>query len=135
VRSANTDWAETEAQACDLATREGLESAFSWLQRLPAQEGERDRFLCQLVMARVAEHVERPDAALHLLATLDTAARRFELSLWEPSLAFESKHQLMRLLKARMSRKDADKPGLVQRIETLTGELTAIDPARAVALT
>jgi type VI secretion system protein VasJ len=65
---------------------------------------------------------------------VDTAARRFELALWEPSLAFEAKHHLMRLLKVRMTRKDADKPALAQRIETLIGELTAIDPARAVAL-
>jgi hypothetical protein len=34
----------------------------------------------------------------------------------------------------RMTRKDTDKPALAQRIEMLTGELTAIDAARAVAL-
>jgi type VI secretion system protein VasJ len=33
-----------------------------------------------------------------------------------------------------MTRKDADKLALAQRIETLIGELTAIDAARAVAL-
>jgi hypothetical protein len=76
---------------------------------------------------------DRPDAALNLLSSVDTAARRFELALWEPSLAFEAKQHLMRLLKVRMTRKDADKPALAQRIEMRTGELTAIDAARTVA--
>jgi len=134
AQSAHTDWAETEAKANDLATHEGLDSAFSWLQRLPAQDGDRDRFVRQMVMARVAERADRPDTALHLLSSVDTTARRFELTRWEPSLAFEAKQHLMRLLKVRMTRKDADKPALAQRIEMLTGELTAIDAARAVAL-
>jgi len=134
VQSANTDWAETETKALELATQQGLDTAFFWLQSLPAQDGERDRFVRQMVMARVAERADRPDTAMHLLTTLDTSARRFELPAWEPSLAFEAKQHLMRLLKVRMTRKDADKPALAQRIDTLLGELTAIDAARAVAL-
>jgi type VI secretion system protein VasJ len=134
AQSANTDWTETEAKAIDLAIEQGLDSAFQWLQKLPAQDGERDRFVRQMVMARVAERAERPDTALHLLTTLNAAANKFELPTWEPALAFEAKQQLMRLLKVRMARKDADKPALAERIDTLTGELTAIDPARAVAL-
>jgi type VI secretion system protein VasJ len=137
VASADTDWAETEAQAFDLATAQGIEAALAWLQRLPAhggEHGEREHFLRQLVMARVAERAQRPDTALHLLASLDESARRFQLAAWEPSLAFEVKHQLLRLLKTRINRKDADKAALGMRIDALTGELTAIDPARAVAL-
>jgi type VI secretion system protein VasJ len=134
VFSASTDWAETEAQAMDLAAQQGLDAAFSWLQRLPAQEGERDHFVRQLVMVRVAERAERPDTALRLLSTLDAAAQRFQLAIWEPSLAFEAKQHLLRLLKIRMNRKDADKTSLAQRIEILMGELTAIDPARALTL-
>ncbi len=134
VSSVNTDWAETEAQAFDLASQEGLDAAFAWLQRLPAQDGERDRFVRHLVMARVAERAERPDTALHLLSTLDIAAQRFQLAAWEPSLAFETKHHLLRLLKIRMNRKEADKPALATRVDALMGELTAIDPARAVTL-
>jgi type VI secretion system protein VasJ len=134
VSSVNTDWAETEAQAFDLASQEGLGAAFAWLQRLPAQDGERDRFVRHLVMARVAERAERPDTAMHLLSTLDIAAQRFQLAAWEPSLAFETKHHLLRLLKIRMNRKEADKPALATHIDALMGELTAIDPARAVTL-
>ncbi|MEZ0606509.1 type VI secretion system protein TssA [Paraburkholderia sp. IW21] len=134
VASAGTDWPETEAQAVDLAAQQGLDAAFSWLQRLPAQEGERDHFVRHLIMARVAERAERPDTALHLLSTLDAAVQRFQLAIWEPSLAFEAKQHLLRLLRIRMNRKDADKTTLAQRIEVLMSELTAIDPARAVTL-
>jgi type VI secretion system protein VasJ len=44
------------------------------------------------------------------------------------------KHHLLRVLKAAMSRKDADKPALSRRVEQLQGELTVLDPARVVAL-
>lgn len=134
VASASTDWDETEAQAADLAAQQSLDAAFAWLQGLPMPDGERNRFVRQLVMARVAERSDRADTALHLLSALDLSARRFQLAAWEPSLAFEAKQQLLRLLKSRLSRKDADKVALAHRIEALAGELTALDPARAVAL-
>lgn len=138
--AANSDWAETEAQASDMAAQQGLDTALAWLQRLPVHDdtqiagGERERFTRQLVMARVAERAERSDTALHLLTTLDADVARYRLARWEPSLAFEVKHHLLRILKSRSNRKDADKPALTARIETLTADLTAIDAARAVAL-
>ena len=132
--AAGTDWAETEAQAGEMAQQQGIEAAFAWLQRLPAQDGERDKFLRQLVMARVAERADRADTALHLSTTLDVHAQRYQLATWEPALAFEAKLHLLRLLKARIHRKDADKPALASRIEALTAELTTIDPARAIGL-
>lgn len=134
IDTAGTDWVETETQATEMAHQQGIEAAFAWLQRLPAQDGERDKFVRQLVMARVAERADKPDTALHLLATLDAAAGRYQLAAWEPALAFETKHHLLRLLKVRVNRKDVDKPVLASRIEALTGELTTIDPARAVSL-
>lgn len=133
IDAAGTDWAETETQASEMASQQGIEAAFAWLQRLPAQDGERDRFIRQLVMARVAERADKPDTALHLLTTLDANTARYQLAAWEPTLAFETKLHLLRLLKVRIHRKDADKPALAARIEALTGELTAIDPARAIA--
>ena len=134
IDTAGTDWAETETQAAEMAHQQGIEAAFAWLQRLPAQDGERDKFLRQLVMARVAERADKPDTALHLLTTLDANTARYQLAAWEPTLAFETKLHLLCLLKVRIHRKDADKPALAARIEALTGELTAIDPARAIAL-
>ncbi len=132
IDAAGTDWAETETQAAEMASQQGIEAAFAWLQRLAAQDGERDKFIRQLVMARVAERADKPDTALHLLNTLDANTARYQLAAWEPTLAFETKLHLLRLLK-RIHRKDADKPALAARIEALTGELTAIDPARAIA--
>ncbi len=82
-------------------------------------------------MARVAE---RSDTALCLLTALDADVTRYQLASWEPSLAFEVKHHLPRILKNRLNRKDADKATLAMRIDTLTADLTAIDAARAVAL-
>lgn len=133
VSSASTDWAETEAQAADLAAQQSLDAAFAWLQGLPLPDGERDRFIRQLVMARVAARADRADTALHLLSTLEATAVRFQLAAWEPGLAFEAKQQLLRLLRARLSRKDADKPAIAHRIDTLLADLIAIDPARAIA--
>ncbi len=132
--SASMDWAETEAQAVDLAAQQSLDAALAWLQGLPAAEGERERFLRQLVTARVAERADRSDTALHLLTALEAGAERFRLVTWEPALVFEVKQHLLRLLKSRMNRKDVDKVVIAQRIDTLAGELTAIDPARAVAI-
>jgi len=132
--SASTDWAETEAQAVDLAVQQSLDAALAWLQDLPAPDGERDRFVRQLVMARVAERADRADTALHLLNVLDQRSGYFQLAAWEPSLAFEVKQHLLRLLKSRMNRKDADKVALAQRIEKLVEELTSLDPARAVSI-
>ncbi|KAF7961700.1 hypothetical protein AWV80_30295 [Cupriavidus sp. UYMU48A] len=56
-------------------------------------------------LARVAERADRADTALHLLAALDQSAQHYRLAIWEPSLAFEVKHQLVRLLKFRLMRK------------------------------
>jgi type VI secretion system protein VasJ len=140
IAATGSDWAEIEAQANDMAAQQGLEIALAWLQRRSSPDdaqidgGERARFIRQLVMARVAERAERSDTTLHLLTVLDADAARFQLSRWEPSLAFEVKHHLMRILKSRFNRKDADKPALGARIDGLTAELTAIDAARAVAL-
>ena len=41
VASAHTNWMDVQTQASVLAVEQGLEAAFDWLQRLPAQEGER----------------------------------------------------------------------------------------------
>ena len=135
VTSAHADWAEMEAQAIDMLAQHGLEAALAWLQGLPSQKGERDNFLRQLVMARVAERADRQDTAVHLLTTADVTTARYLLVAWEPALVFEVKSHLLRLLKVRVSCKDADKATIVPRMDVLTGELTALDPARAVGLT
>lgn len=130
----DSHWTDIEAQAQALATQQGLDDALAWLQKLPDCDSQRQRFLCQLIMARIAERAERADIALHLLTSLDATAHRHGLMQWEPALAFDVKQHRMRMLKARVHRKDADKTTLALQIETLLGELAAIDPARAVML-
>ncbi|TAL93866.1 MAG: type VI secretion system protein TssA [Paraburkholderia sp.] len=132
--SATGDWPEIEAQARDLAASQSLEAAFAWLEALPGVRTERQRYLQRFVMARLADHAGRTDAALPLLAELDAATQTVPLVRWEPALAFEVKHQLIRALKAMSSRKDADRPTLARRIDQLQGELTVLDPARTLAL-
>ncbi|MFC0401907.1 type VI secretion system protein TssA [Paraburkholderia rhizosphaerae] len=128
------DWPEIEAQARDLAAREGIEAAFSWLDALPGLKTDRHRYLQRLVMARIADYAGRPDTAFALLAELDASSRSLPLTRWEPALTFEVKQQLARALKAMSNRKDADKPALVRRIGELQAELTVLDPARALTL-
>ncbi len=128
------DWPEIETQARELAGREGIEAAFIWLEALPGLRTDRHRYLQRLVMARLADHSGRADAALALLAELDATARSLPLTRWEPSLVFEVKQQLVRALKAMSNRKDADKPALARRIAELQAELTVIDPSRALTL-
>ncbi|WP_322009525.1 type VI secretion system protein TssA [Paraburkholderia sp. J12] len=128
------DWPEIEAQARDLAGRDGIEPAFAWLEALPGMKTDRHRYLQRLVMARLADHAGRPDTALALLTELDTAARSLPLTRWEPALIFEVKQQLVRTFKAMSNRKDADKPALARRIGELQAELTVLDPARALTL-
>ena len=131
---ASGDWPEIEAQARELAGREGVEAAFAWLEALPRLKTDRHRYLQRLVMARIAEHAGRADAALALLNELDSNARSLPLTRWEPALIFEVKQQLVRALKAISNRKDADKPTLARRIGELQAELTVLDPARALSL-
>jgi type VI secretion system protein VasJ len=131
---ATGDWPEIEAQARDLAASQSLEAAFAWLEALPGLRTERQRYLQRFVMARLADHAGRTDTALPLLAELDAATQIVPLARWEPALAFEVKHQLIKALTAMSSRKDADKPALARRIDQLQGELTVLDPARTLAL-
>ncbi|CAG4895304.1 type VI secretion system protein TssA [Paraburkholderia gardini] len=131
---AGGDWPEIEAQAREVAASQSLEAAFTWLETLPGVRTERQRYLQRLVMARLADHAGRTDTALPLLTELDAAAQTVPLIRWEPALAFEVKHQLIRALKATSHRKDADKPALARRIDRLQGELTVLDPARTLTL-
>lgn len=128
------DWPEIEAQARDLAGRDGIEAAFAWLEALPGLRTERHRYLQRFVMARLADHAGRADTAVALLVELDTAAQSLPLMRWEPSLVFEIKFQLLRALKAASNRKDADKPVLARRIGDLQTELVQLDPARALTI-
>lgn len=128
------DWPEIEAQARDLLAAQTLDAAIAWLDALPGLRTERQRYLQRMVVARIVEQAGRADVALPLLADLDAALGALSLMRWEPALAFEVKHRLIRVLKAATTRKDADRAALTRRIEQLQAELMVLDTARALSL-
>lgn len=128
------DWPEIEAQARSLLDSEGLDAALAWLTQLPGPMSARQRFLQRWLMARLADQSGRADLAQHLLHELDASMRELDVVRWEPSLTFEVKHHLLRVLRQGLNRKHVDKATLSDHIEQLLGELTRLDPARAVTL-
>ncbi|RFU45208.1 type VI secretion system protein TssA [Paraburkholderia sp. DHOC27] len=128
------EWPEIEAQAQDIVAGQSLEAAFAWLEALPGVRTERQRYLLRFVTARLADHAGRTDIAMPLLAELDAATHSVSLLRWEPALAFEVKHHLIKTLKTTSQRKDVDKPALARRLEQLHHELTVLDPARTLTL-
>jgi len=123
-----------EAEALAQADSDGIEHALTWLNARPELESGRQRWLLRLVMARVAEQHGKGELALHLLAELDASAQRHELSQWEPELYFEVKARLLKLLRLKAQRNDADKPGLARQMEAQLAALVSIDPVRAAVL-
>ncbi|GFZ98751.1 type VI secretion system protein TssA [Dyella caseinilytica] len=128
------DWPEIEAQSRDLLDSEGLDATLAWLTQLPGPLSARQRFLQRWLMARLADQAGRDDLARHLLHELDTSVCELNVLHWEPSLTFELKHHLLRVLRQGLNRKHADKVTLTHHIEQLLGELTRLDPARAATL-
>lgn len=85
-------------------------------------------------MARVAEQYGKSELALHLLGELDARAQRHVLAQWEPARVFEVKARLLKLLRIKAQRSDADKVALGKRMEPLLAALVAMDPVRAAVL-
>lgn len=123
-----------ESEALVQADSEGVEAALVWLAAHPGVSTGRQRWLLRLVMARVAEQYGKSDLALHLLGELDSCAQRHTLADWEPELNFEVKARLLKLLRLKVQRNDADKAALARRMEALLAALVAIDPVRAAVL-
>lgn len=123
-----------ESEALAQADSDGIEHALAWLAGRPDIHQGRQRWLLRLLMARVAEQYGKSDLAIHLLGELESGARRQALAEWEPALDFEVKARLLRLLRLKAQRSDADKPELARRSETLLAALVALDPVRAAVL-
>ncbi|WP_077046326.1 type VI secretion system protein TssA [Pseudomonas sp. KK4] len=130
----NTDILSLQSEALAQADCKGVESALAWLAERPGIHTGRERWLLQLLMARVAEQYGKNDLALHLLGELDAKAQHHGLAAWEPQLGFEVKARLLKLLRLKAQRNDADKTTLNRRMEALLAALVAIDPIRAAVL-
>jgi len=123
-----------EGEALAQADSDGVEQSLAWLAARPDVHTGRQRWLLRLLMARVAEQYGKSDLAIHLLGELDAIAQRQALAEWEPELYFEVKARLLKLLRLKAQRNDADKPTLARRMEALLAALVAIDPVRAAVL-
>jgi len=123
-----------EAEALALADRAGIDEALAWLSTRPEGRSGRERWLLRLLMARVAEQCGRNDLALHLLGELDASGERQGLAGWEPQLQFEVKARLLKLLRLKAQRKDANFIAITQRMDPLLAALVAIDPVAAAVL-
>lgn len=130
----DADILSLESEALVQADSGGVEQALAWLAGKPEVRTGRQRWLLRLLMARVAEQHGNSDLALHLLGELDAAARRQRLVEWEPDLNFEVKARLLKLLRVKSQRTDADKPVLLRRMDVLLAALVAIDPVRTARL-
>ncbi|WAH60238.1 type VI secretion system protein TssA [Pseudomonas silvicola] len=125
---------DLENEALAQAESHGVEAALAWLNERPGVRSGYQHWRLRLLMARVAEQFGKPDLALHLLGELDAAGQRHGLDDWEPELDFEVKARLLKLLRHKAQRNDADKPALARRTESLLAALVAIDPVRAAVL-
>lgn len=123
-----------ESEALAQADSGGIEQALAWLATRPDIHTGRQRWLLHLLMARVAEQYGKSDLAVHLLGELDATAQRHALERWEPQLCFEVKARLLKLLRLKAQRNDADKATLGRRMEVLLAALVGIDPVRAAVL-
>lgn len=132
--AADADILSLEGEAVAQADSDGVDQALTWLAARPGSHAGRQRWLLRLLMARVAEQYGKSDLAIHLLAELDATAQRQALAEWEPELSFEVKARLLKLLRVKAQRNDADQPTLARRMETLLAALVAIDPVRAAVL-
>ncbi|MBC3948667.1 type VI secretion system protein TssA [Pseudomonas folii] len=132
--SIDTDILSLESEALAQADSDGIDAALAWLAARPEVETGRQRWLLRLLMARVAEQYGKSELAIHLLGELEATAQRQALADWEPELNFEVKARLLKLLRVKAQRGDADKPSLARRMEALLAVLVAIDPVRASVL-
>ncbi|ULH11533.1 type VI secretion system protein TssA [Serratia marcescens] len=123
-----------EAEAQEKADSDGVEVALTWLQQRPGVVTPRERWLMQLLMARLAEQYGKNTLALHLLGELNTQAGNLTLQQWEPELLFEVKARKLKLLRLMAGRSEAEKTRLQPEMELLLAGLVALDPARAAVL-
>ncbi|WP_213992524.1 type VI secretion system protein TssA [Sodalis sp. dw_96] len=123
-----------ESEALAQADSDGVDAALAWLAARPGIQTVRQRWLLRLLMARVTEQYGKNDLALHLLDELDRTPGGLPLADWEPGLSFEVKARLLKLLRLKAQRNDADKTALALRMDALLSGLVSIDPVRAAIL-
>ncbi|MDH4653357.1 MULTISPECIES: type VI secretion system protein TssA [unclassified Pseudomonas] len=123
-----------ESEALAQADSAGVDAALAWLAARPGVQSGRQRWLLRLLMARIADQCGKADLAVHLLGELEVTVQRQGLAEWEPDLTFEVQARLLKLLRSKAQRNDADKAALFRRMDALLAALVALDPIRAAVL-
>lgn len=123
-----------ESEAQEKADSDGLDAALGWLQHRPGVATARDRWLMQLLMARLAEQYGKNALALHLLGELHSRSRELTLRHWEPELLFEVKARKLKLLRLQAGRSETEKTRLQPDMDALLAGLVALNPVRAAVL-
>ncbi|ALV93495.1 type VI secretion protein [Pantoea rodasii] len=131
---AGYDITALEEEALTRADSDGLDAALRWISDAPEVSTRRERWLQRLLMARVAESCGKNDMAQHLLSELDRGDQSLRLDQWEPTLLFEVKARLLKLLRLKLQRSEGDKAALSRQIDALLAGLVAIDPVQAAVL-
>lgn len=132
--SGDNDILSLEPEALQIADNEGTEAALAWLQGRPGIITARQQWLLRLLMGRIAEQYGKNELAQHLFTKLNEKADGVTLSDWEPELLFEVRARLLKLLRLKAGRSEADKIRLSPVMETLLAGLITIDPTRAAVL-
>ena len=110
-------------------------SHIAWLEALPGLRTERQRYLQRfVVVARLADHAGRTDTALPLLAELDAATQKMPLVRWEPVLAFEVKHQLIKALDGHERPQGRGQGGARPPYRSAPGRTDCAGPGAALTL-
>ncbi|TEA26898.1 type VI secretion system protein TssA [Candidatus Schmidhempelia bombi str. Bimp] len=130
----DNNWDDIAQQAVELANKENLASAFTWLQNLPMLVSPKQRFLLRYTQAKVAEYVGEKEVALRLLELINSQQQQISLVEWEADLWFDIKSHLLKLLKQKWQLKESNKVAIMQQIEKINDELMHLDPARAMAI-
>ncbi|EET7734962.1 type VI secretion system protein TssA [Escherichia coli] len=130
----DNDILSLEQEALHIADSEGVDGALSWLQKRPGITTVRQQWLLRLLMGRIAEQFGKNELAVHLFMKLDEQAGTMMLSEWEPELLFEVRSRLLRLLRLKAGRSEADRLRLTPVMDSLLSELITTDPARAFVL-
>ncbi|WP_439413023.1 type VI secretion system protein TssA [Enterobacter ludwigii] len=134
VSHSETDILVLEVEAQEKADGDGVEAALAWLQQRPGVVTTRERWLMQLLMARIAEQYGKSTLSLYLLGQLNTQAGSLTLQQWEPELLFEVKARKLKLLRQIAGCSEAEKTRLQPEMDLLLAGLVALDPARAAVL-
>ncbi|MFP4164608.1 MAG: type VI secretion system protein TssA [Chitinispirillaceae bacterium] len=124
---------DEKREAVALAMSGKIENALEHMAMGMAQCGsERDNFRRRLAIASVLINAKRADISMYLLETLHEAIDRYNLHIWEPSLAVEALNLLARAYSLTAAAKQGPAGAkLIEKREEVMRKLSFVDPKTA----